>query len=86
MAEIAVVVASLKEAKASITQVNLDIAETQTAITALTAKVVELEAAIAAGGTGVPQEVADLAEEVKTLAAQADAALPNPVVVPPTPV
>jgi methyl-accepting chemotaxis protein len=82
MAEIAVVTSSLKEAVASIKQVNIDIADTQTKITALNVKITELEAAIAAGGTGVPQEVADLAEEVKTLAKQADEALPNPVAAP----
>lgn len=83
MAELNQVVADLQATKASLTQVNVDIADTQTQITALKAKVKELEDAIASGA--VPQVIADLAAEVKVLAQSTDDALPNPIVVTPTP-
>ena len=81
MATQAEVIAVLKSARDSLKQVNLDVADTSIKLGELTNKITQLEVAIANGVVG--QDLVDLAAEVKTLAGQADDALPNPVVVPP---
>lgn len=83
MATQAEVITVLTSARDSLKQVNLDVADASVKLGELKNKITELEAAIANGVVG--QELADIAAEVKTLAGAADEALPNPVVVPPTP-